>query len=98
MMNVLTRLLVRSRYVRVVDLPADETFESVHCYVGRIGRVVGYSAEGDLADVGDSPDDPAFRVEFAPGYGLGVGEGLFWSEELEPVRVPTWRGRRARPR
>lgn len=55
-------------------------------YTGRIGRVVGYTSEGDEAGVGDSPKDPAFRVRFGPAFGMKPGYELFWAEELERVR------------
>jgi hypothetical protein len=55
-------------------------------YRGRVGRVVGRSVEGDCAGVGDTPQDPAYLVRFAAGWGASARTDLFWREELVPVR------------
>jgi hypothetical protein len=88
---------IRTRFVRVVGPGPDAVFkgrENVdratffdRRFIGRVGQVVSYSTKGDLADVGDSPDDPAYLVKFGPGFGMGATEDLFWTEELRPLKL-----------
>jgi hypothetical protein len=54
--------------------------------MGRVGQVVGRTAGGDDAGVGDTPKDPAYRVRFGPGWGLPAHCEVFWTEELAPLR------------
>jgi hypothetical protein len=83
-----TRRLIRARTV-IVNGHADDNTLDVERYKGRIGRIVGYTVAGDGADVGDTPDDPAFRVRFPPSGGRPAVSDLFWTDELSPyVRTP----------
>lgn len=95
-------MIIRTKFVRVrgpgpdakfiepLDIDVNTHFD--RRFNGRVGRIVGYSAKGDLVGVGDSPQDPVYHVKFGPAYGMQPTENLFWTEELEPVR----RARRAR--
>ncbi len=90
--------MIRTKFVRVVGPGPDAKFHDerepdVDCvtffdrrYMGRVGQVVGRTAAGDDAGVGDTPKDPAYRVRFGPAFGSPAHENLFWTEELAPLR------------
>lgn len=87
--------LKKSKFVRVVGPGPDARFDDDadidhntffdRRYIGRIGKIVGYTVKGDEAGVGDSPKDPAFEIQFGPAYGMEPGRNLFWTEELRPI-------------
>jgi hypothetical protein len=86
--------IIRTKHVRVVGPGPDAVFNDTdsvdvvtffnRAFIGRIGKIVGRTAVGDGAGVGDTPSDPAYKVRFGPGWGTSACTELFWTEELTP--------------